>query len=110
MPAIPVVRSPLPLVRHLTDEDGSPAPAPTHPTSRTGAAPAPTCAAVIDEITKSRALVAAAACDEHTKKVLSMQLQQLEQVSTVVQKGEDCVVDGELAGGKGMRGEVGALG
>lgn len=54
-----------------------------------------TCAMVVDEISKSRALVGSADCAEHIKKVLKMQLQQLEQVATVVQKGEACVVDGD---------------
>ena len=53
------------------------------------------CAMVIDEIEKSRALVASSDCAEHTKKVLKMQLTQLEQVAAVVQKGEGCVVDGK---------------
>ena len=53
-----------------------------------------TCAMVLAEITKSRTLVAASDCSPHTRKVLEMQLLQLEQVATVVQKGEGVVVGG----------------
>lgn len=52
-----------------------------------------TCAMVLAEIAKSRSVLA---CVEstHIKKVLSMQLLQLEQVATIVQKGESVVVEG----------------
>jgi hypothetical protein len=53
-----------------------------------------TCAMVLAEITKSRTLVAASDCSPHTRKVLEMQLLQLQQVATVVQKGEGVVVGG----------------
>jgi hypothetical protein len=53
-----------------------------------------TCAMVLAEITKSRTLVAASDCSAHTRKVLDMQLLQLEHVATVVQKGEGVVVGG----------------
>jgi hypothetical protein len=49
---------------------------------------------VLAEIAKSRERLAAADCSEHTRKVLEMQLLQLEQVATVVQKGEGVVVGG----------------
>ena len=53
-----------------------------------------TCAMVLAEIAKSRERLAVADCSEHTRKVLEMQLLQLEQVATVVQKGEGVVVGG----------------
>ena len=49
---------------------------------------------VLAEIATSRARLAAADCSAHTRKVLEMQLVQLEQVATVVQKGEGVVVGG----------------
>ena len=57
-------------------------------------APRVTCAMVLAEIEQSRASVAAVACSEHIKKVLKMQLQQLEQVASIVQKGESVVIQG----------------
>ena len=57
-----------------------------------------TCAMVITEVKKSRAVLVSASCSMHTKKVLEMQLAQLEQVATTVQQGESVVIDSKRPG------------
>ena len=56
-----------------------------------------TCALVLQEIAKSRSVVTNADSSAQTKKFLTMQLQQLEQVVTIVQKGESLVIDGKCS-------------
>ena len=57
-------------------------------------APQMTCAQVLVEVQRSRGAVEAAE-SPHTRKALMLQLEQLEMVCNVVQKGESLVVDGE---------------
>ena len=57
-------------------------------------APQMTCAQVLAEVTRSRGAVEAAE-SAHTRKALMLQLEQLEMVCNVVQKGESLVLDGE---------------
>ena len=56
-----------------------------------------TCAMVFQEIAKSRSVVTNADSSAQTKKFLNLQLQQLEQVVTIVQKGESLVIDGKCS-------------
>jgi hypothetical protein len=50
---------------------------------------------VFQEIAKSRSVISNADNSAQTKKFLNMQIQQLEQVVTIVQKGESLVIDGK---------------